>query len=231
MTIRQRIRRPKAERIAEILSAAREIFAAKGYQAATLSDIASQVGVVEGAIYRHFKNKRDILLRLYEEFYEELIQGAQEELPAIAGCRKKMRYLIWRHLKLFADDPEYCWILIREVRSDPHLYQSSIHELNRRYTGLSVTVIEEGIAEGEIRSDVSPFTVRDLIFGGIEHMMWRHLLAERSIDIEARTDELTDMVFAGLAPSSSSAQAATSVYERLAKVADKLERASLTLAD
>jgi AcrR family transcriptional regulator len=48
----------------EILSAALQVFAEKGYDAGTMRDIARRVGVTEPAIYRHFASKEDLFLEL-----------------------------------------------------------------------------------------------------------------------------------------------------------------------
>ncbi|HVB38785.1 MAG TPA: helix-turn-helix domain-containing protein, partial [Vicinamibacterales bacterium] len=49
-------------RCAEILTAARGVFARKGYQAATMDDIAGAAGVGKGTLYLYYRSKRDIYL-------------------------------------------------------------------------------------------------------------------------------------------------------------------------
>jgi len=198
MSSKPHIRRPKGERIAEILDAARSEFTAKGYLATTMADISSRVGIVEGAIYRHFKGKRDILERLLADYYSVLIADVEAQLPGITGARNRLRFLVWRHLTAFADDPEYCWLVVRQVRPDAPLYESSVHGFNRRYTGYCVHVVEEGIASGEFRADISPTIVRDLAYGAVEHVMWRYLLSGAAVDVEATADKITDMIVRGI---------------------------------
>ena len=70
---RRRTRRPRAEREAEILSAARHSFAEHGYGATAVSEIAARAGVVEGTIYTYFESKRTLLIAVMKQFYEELI--------------------------------------------------------------------------------------------------------------------------------------------------------------
>lgn len=52
----------------EILVAAFNVFSTKGYEGGTMRDIATQVGVTEPALYRHFKSKEDIFLELIDTF-------------------------------------------------------------------------------------------------------------------------------------------------------------------
>lgn len=202
MSKKPRIRRPKAERVSQIIEAAREVFTENGYDAATLSDIAAKVGIVEGAIYRHFQSKRDLLERVLADFYKDLIVDVAAHLPGIQGARNQLRYLIWRQLTAFADDPEYCWLVVKEIRPDRPLYQSAVQQFNRQYTAFCVGAVEYGITTGDIQSGVSPQLVRDMIYGSIEHLMWRHLLAGSSIDPESQADELTRMLISGIASDS-----------------------------
>lgn len=52
------------ERRSQILTAAAEVFARKGYERSTIADVARQAGVAEGSIYNYFKSKGDLLISL-----------------------------------------------------------------------------------------------------------------------------------------------------------------------
>lgn len=52
-----------------ILHTALRLFARDGYEAASVSDIAGELGITKGALYRHYKNKRDIFDSIVERMY------------------------------------------------------------------------------------------------------------------------------------------------------------------
>ena len=83
---RRRTRRPRAEREAEILSAAREVFSEQGYAAAAVAEIAGRAGVVEGTVYSYFESKRALLIAVMRVFYEELISETERGLQAVADA-------------------------------------------------------------------------------------------------------------------------------------------------
>src|SRR5580693_5210262 len=56
-------RRPK-DRRQSIEAAAAELFAARGFAGTGMADIAAEVGITPGAIYRHFSSKKDLLERI-----------------------------------------------------------------------------------------------------------------------------------------------------------------------
>jgi AcrR family transcriptional regulator len=52
------------EKQSKILQSAVDVFAEKGYAAASTSEIAQRAGVAEGTIFRHFKTKKDLLISI-----------------------------------------------------------------------------------------------------------------------------------------------------------------------
>jgi hypothetical protein len=110
-------------------------------------------------------------------------------------------------------------VVLSEVRPDPSLYDDAVRELNRRYTALVLDAIEDGIRSGEIRSSVSPPLLRDLIYGGIEHALWRWVHEGRTIEIETLGDQLCDALLRGIAVSETD-----NTTDRLERALTALER-------
>ena len=73
-----RIVKEAPERKNEILDAAEELFAAKGYEATSTGDILDRVGIARGTLYYHFKSKEDILDALIERVNGTLIARAKK---------------------------------------------------------------------------------------------------------------------------------------------------------
>lgn len=57
-----------------ILSAAKELFYEKGYNSATIRDIAKKAGITEGNVYRYFKSKENILAGIVRPAYEQIME-------------------------------------------------------------------------------------------------------------------------------------------------------------
>lgn len=194
----RRTRRPRAEREAEILDAARVIFAERGYGAAAVAEIAAQAGVVEGTVYSYFESKRALLIAVMKGFYEDLIRDTESGLRAVRGSENQLRFVIRRHLDTFTCDLGLCRVIIREARPDVALYDEAILELNRRYTGLALRVLEEGVANGSLRHDLVPSVIRDLLYGGIEHAVWRFVFSDGELDAGMLADQLADALLGGI---------------------------------
>ncbi|MFQ6014889.1 MAG: TetR/AcrR family transcriptional regulator [Anaerolineae bacterium] len=91
MTDRRAARKERLieERSVQILEAAATVFARKGYQRATMKEIADEAGVAPGTIYLYFKNKEDLLINIPRQIGEPLFsalsavisEGGPQEMP------------------------------------------------------------------------------------------------------------------------------------------------------
>jgi len=198
-TARKRVNRlPKERRVADIMAVAREVFREKGYEDAPLSDIAERANVVEGSIYRYFENKRDLLVKVIEDWYEGMLADYGERLSGITGTRNRLRFLIWQHLKTIHDEPALCDLMFQYIRTGRDYSQTTVFQLNREYTRQTLNIIREGIDAGELRDDVPLRLVRDMIYGCIEHRTWAHLRGEGGFDPDEVADAIVDLVLRSL---------------------------------
>jgi len=208
----------------QILAAARTLFAGSGYDQTSISDIATAVGVADGAIYKHFTSKREILYEVIREFYEPVIDMAATNVEGMSGIRERLRYLIWLQLRAFTEQPELCRLIIAEARPMEDYYESRIADLNRRYTTLLVEVVEDGQRAGEFNDDIDAAMVRDVVYGGIEHVAWGAATGRRSVDATRVADSLTSLICNGLERRTDRDGLLADAVDRLEHVADRLER-------
>lgn len=196
--VAQELRKKDRSRAA-ILAAARAVFSEHGYEAASIIEIAKGAGIAEGTIYKHFVNKRDLLFQVMRLFYEEIISDVAAETLRRTGVAERLAYVVRRQLEVFAKDRGLCRLFIREIRTADDYYDSLVHDLNRRYTAIVVEIIREGIAAGEVRRDVDPRLVRDLIYGSIEHIAWKTVSGGDAMRIQSASRALVALVLQGIA--------------------------------
>ncbi len=222
---RQVVRLPREQRVAEIMRAARAVFIEKGYEEALLSDIAVRADVVEGSIYRYFENKRDLLVKVIEDWYETMLSDYDQQLSGISGTRNRLRYMIWRHLMTVHDEPALCHLMFQIIRSGPDYSETGVHDLNRKYTRRTLDIIREGIAAGEMRGDIPLRLVRDMIYGCVEHRTWAYLRGEGDFDPNATADAIVDLVLGGLEMQAAKHVApGQDIAQRLEKAVARLEK-------
>jgi len=230
---RRRVSRlPRQQRMADIMLAARIVFGEKGYENALLSEIAERAGVVEGSIYRYFANKRDLLVKVVEHWYQELLADEDAGLSAVRGTRNRLRYVIWKHVLAIHEEPALSRLVFYELRPDPDYRSTAVFDLNRAYTSRLTDVVREAVESGEFRSDTPLPVVRDMVFGCIEHRTWSFLRGYGDFSVDQTADAIAEIVYRGLlAHAGPAPDAAEATLARLERVADRLEQAAATGKD
>ena len=106
----------KSERRALILNAAIEVFAKKGFHHARVSDVARCAEVADGTIYLYFKNKDDLLISLFEERMEGIVETFKDAVRGLESPQARLRRFIELHLEMVADQPALAEVLTVELR-------------------------------------------------------------------------------------------------------------------
>jgi TetR/AcrR family transcriptional regulator, fatty acid metabolism regulator protein len=183
---------------AAILRAAQHIFAKKGFQAATVSDIAKKAKVSDATIYEYFSSKEELLFSIPAETIREYHEKNREILPHIQGAANKLRFLIHRHLGMYADNPDYATVVMLTLKGSRNFLKTDAYKIVQSSARNYIQVFEEGIQNGEFRSDIKPYLVRALIWGSIEHLVTRKSLLGKPADLLDLADDIYDTIFTGI---------------------------------
>lgn len=181
-----------------ILDAARQVFTTKGFAKTSINDIAEIAGISDGLIYRYFGGKRDLLLRVLQEFYEELIVETEAAVNRETSFDRRFEVLVFSHLSVFMKDMDLCRLFITEIRSLDDYVGSEIQSLNRRYTSIFIRMMASGIEQGIISETVDLRLIRDLLFGGMEHLAWRSFASGTLFSVDEAGSQITRILLFGL---------------------------------
>lgn len=183
----------------KIANALRNLLAQKEFNAITTAEIARRAGVTEALIYKYFKDKRDLLHQILVEYLEQYHVQVREDLRGIKGSLNKLRKLIWSHIQVYATNRVFARILLIEVRNHKDYYMSETYERVKIYSSTVLDILEEGVANREIRDDISIKLARQVILGSIEQVCLTGVTFNRDIDPDALTDAICEIVFRGIA--------------------------------
>jgi AcrR family transcriptional regulator len=133
----------------EILHAAASIFFTKGYEATSLQDIASAVGLLKGSIYYYIKTKEDLLYEIVTR--AQLLYMAtleEDEETAAAPAPERLRAFIGRWMALTSKDREWGMVAEREfTRLSPRRLKVVIGRRDT-YSNFVKDIIAQGVDEG-----------------------------------------------------------------------------------
>jgi len=187
------------ERIAELVTASRALLSEVGYERFLPAEVARRCGVSEATVYRYFPTKRELLVRVAETWFDEILVALEPGVTQQEGTYERLRYVVRYAVEVVRREPTLTRYIFNELRPDPEFRSSTIHQLNRRFTGVVGQVLRDAVARGDFRDDVSVELLRDMIFGAIEHQAWAYLRGEGDFSTERTTDGITVVIYRGMA--------------------------------
>ena len=177
----------KAERRQQILLAAREVFAKRGYHQATIDEIVAQAGVARGTFYLYFEDKRSVFSDLIDRFSAKLtmaivsIVTEDPERPVAAQIHQNVRAIIATCL---ADRT-----LTRILFTDALGLDSDFDRKLGTFYDTLVQLLTESLKEGQrlgIVGDGEPRVLAYLSIGALKELLYQAVtlgLAEESADV------------------------------------------------
>jgi len=182
----------------KIMNALRSLLEEKGFSAITWAEIAQTAGVTEGLIYKYFKDSHNLLYQVLKELLEDYNARLFLEIKGIEGSLNRLRKLIWSTINFYSSDRVFSRILLLEVRNFPDYYHSETYQLVKEYANMILEIIKEGIQAGEIRDDIPPKRLRQVILGMIEHLCLPKLLFDRDMSPDILTQDICTVLFKGI---------------------------------
>jgi len=134
-----------------IIEKASKLFREKGFGAASMRDLAENVGVEAASLYNHIQSKSEILqaicFKVANDFLSNLDQVQASSEPAL----KKLELIIRFHIRMMMDHYEYVYISDHEWRHLPEPYLSNYLNQRRNYRRSLSELIARGIEKGEMK--------------------------------------------------------------------------------
>jgi AcrR family transcriptional regulator len=164
----QRRHAPAEVRRAQILEAALECFATRGYHTATMDDLVRASGLSKGTLYWHFSSKEEVFLALFDRFVEEIFDAwsrlETEDRPSLEVLRALGEVSVDR---LTSDPlPLGAWAEFLLQPRARERYASVLRNSRERLA----TLVRRGIQRGEIR-DLDPKGIAVALTAAVEGTM------------------------------------------------------------
>jgi AcrR family transcriptional regulator len=188
-------------RVLEILRAAREVFAEKGFEKATASEIAQRLGTSEATVFTYFGSKRELCMEVLRGWYYEICARLERDVHLVKGFRSQLHFIISKHLKhLIEEGTGICALVLGEGRNVDKEFADLIMDIKRRYTSPLMSALTAAQKSGEIRPDIPVRLMRDMVYGSMEHILWTHIHSGQLPDsnlVDVTASQLSDMLWSG----------------------------------
>ena len=162
---------------ARLRASARTLFAQRGYEATSISDILRAAGTSHSQFLKYYSGKEELRREIVEEQWVELTKAVVLAMTSLPSPSGKLRLTLNMLVNFLDKDREFRAILLLE--------QTAIHENGkvvishqfREFVAVLDDIIGEMKSVGELKDGVDPHALRSAMMGSIEGMMRDQMLA------------------------------------------------------
>ncbi|MFS0861285.1 TetR/AcrR family transcriptional regulator [Fredinandcohnia sp. 179-A 10B2 NHS] len=132
------------------------LFQKKGFSETSIQDIVDSLGVTKGTFYYYFSSKEELLMDIHHGYIEELLYEQESILSSsYKDCKTKLYEIVYLLLHRIETKGANAKVFFREMinLSEEHLAQIIPKRDQFRFN--IQTLLEEGVAKGEFRQDLS----------------------------------------------------------------------------
>jgi AcrR family transcriptional regulator len=190
-----------AARRTQILDAATRVFASKGFNRATIRDVAQAAGVADGTIYNYFANKTDLLFGLLDRLNDTERRPASLALAAEAPFADYFRAYVRERVEALWSNADLFRAVLPELLANPDLRARYYDEVIAPTMALGEAAFEGLAASGMMRDLNLPLSMR-IVAGSLLGLMVLQLLGDETLAARRREipDALADLLLPGLLP-------------------------------
>ncbi|MDE2363827.1 MAG: helix-turn-helix transcriptional regulator [Hyphomicrobiales bacterium] len=182
-----------------ILEVAHELFMRDGYENTSMAAVAAAAGLSEGTLYNYFQNKTDLVIRASLAALEIRVAAAKRAVEEARTLREGLERLIALHLSAIIEDEEKYRIWLREVRGVKSYRRSAGRDALGRFANQFPALLAKFGLDRDPPDGPSRAMMRDMIFGGSEHIGFTAMIQRRAdgIDVGKTARQLADVYLRG----------------------------------
>jgi AcrR family transcriptional regulator len=188
------------EKRLEILTAAINLFAQKGFERSTVEEIAARANVGKGTVYLYFENKEQIFMAILKQGLVEL-QNLFTDLPSNQNFYQKFHELIYKNLAYVETHHQFYRLFLKErltvkLLNDVHqdgLIMEKHHAIFRKLADL----MQQGMDQGYIRPG-NPFDYGIAIGGILNHFAAFWIMREPDEPLTSKAEMIWDLILNGI---------------------------------
>ncbi len=181
--------------IDSLTDVALRVFAERGYDGATMDDVARAAGITKASIYHHVTGKEALLERGLRRALDALFSVLEEPESRNGSPIERVRYVVGRVAQITFDLLPEVSVLFR-VRGNSNVEREVI-ERRRKFDRIVAGLLLEGQRDGSMRGDVDPAVATRLIFGMSNSVVEWYRPGGRASQAEL-ADAIVALVFDGV---------------------------------
>ncbi len=170
----------------EIIIAARDLFAEKGYHSTTISDITRRLNMAHGTFYIYFQSKAEIFSDIVEDYIEKITNISNSltgEVSNISEFKDLLQQYGEESFNLVVEDPKMAYIIFFQVSGTDKVLEKKILQLINKIDKMAETLLIDGINKRFLKASMDTETVakalRGMLFAGLNDIASNEISMER----------------------------------------------------
>lgn len=156
----------------KIINSARQIIITKGMEHLTVREIAKDLKMTDGALYRHFKSKKEILNLLIDDIEQTLLEAIETAARKSAQPLNKLELIFLSHLSYVEQRKGVSFIVINQTLSmKDRFLQKKMFAVVNRYLRTIREVLAEGVLQKIFRNDLDLEASSIMFFGIVQSLV------------------------------------------------------------
>jgi AcrR family transcriptional regulator len=140
-------------KLLHLLDTAAQVFAAEGYDRASMRRVASEAGVSLAGIYHYVAGKEELLYWIQVQTFESLLRGLARSLEGVEDPRERLLAAVRNHLRHFGGRMAELKVCARELETLEGEAYSAVHERRRAYFAAIHDLVRAVVPEpGDVQS-------------------------------------------------------------------------------
>jgi AcrR family transcriptional regulator len=179
-----------------VLRAGAQVFIERGYDGATMDDVAAALGITKSTVYHHVSSKEDILGRALRRALDEL-ERLFDGVAAVGGpAADQLARIVRGSVAVLVAELPNVTLLLR-VRGNSAEEREALARRRALDTRLANLVIQAQQA-GDVRADLDAHLLARLIFGTVNSLTEWYRPGRGTEDSARLADAVSDLIFRGL---------------------------------
>ena len=173
----------------QIARAALALISRHGFSRLNMAGVAREVGVVPSGIYRHYRNKDELLDAVLELISRRLLGNVEAAKAETADALERLERVLMAHVKLIHGNVPIPRVVFSEAVFTGHQRRRKrVHRMFQDYLGQVAEIIREGQRAGHLRADLAPDTLSVMFLGLVQPAAILWLMSAGEFDIAGHAE-------------------------------------------
>jgi AcrR family transcriptional regulator len=182
-----------SDRQLEIIEASGKIITKHGLANLTIKNLASEMGFVESALYRHFKSKEDVIILMIQYLHSNIKERLNQILAQDSKAEVQLKLVFKSQFSFLKANPHFVITMLSESFTDesPKIRLEVMQLVDYKFT-LVQGLLERLLHDKSLNAQLNSFTLMHFLIGAFRTLLLRWKMSQFTFDVEIEGNKMVD---------------------------------------